>query len=127
VENFALLAVRGQPCSSTVMLPLRCYLCGNARHATAWGIRRRPQGITGYSEPGVLTALMGGSGAGKTTVRVLCVLRVRACVRTCVHRALGEEGFVAIGAGAGAASCVSNACRVQACFLLQFNHIALFV
>ncbi len=26
------------------------------------------QGVTGYSEPGVLTALMGGSGAGKTTL-----------------------------------------------------------
>jgi predicted ABC-type transport system involved in lysophospholipase L1 biosynthesis ATPase subunit len=26
------------------------------------------KGITGYAEPGVLTALMGGSGAGKTTL-----------------------------------------------------------
>ena len=27
-----------------------------------------PQGITGWAEPGQLTALMGGSGAGKTTL-----------------------------------------------------------
>ena len=26
--------------------------------------------LTGYAEPGVLTALMGGSGAGKTTLMV---------------------------------------------------------
>lgn len=33
------------------------------------------KGLTGYAEPGVLTALMGGSGAGKTTlmVRQSCV------------------------------------------------------
>ena len=28
------------------------------------------KGITGYAEPGKLTALMGGSGAGKTTLMV---------------------------------------------------------
>ena len=28
------------------------------------------KGLTGYAEPGVLTALMGGSGAGKTTLMV---------------------------------------------------------
>jgi ABC-type multidrug transport system ATPase subunit len=26
------------------------------------------KGLTGYAEPGILTALMGGSGAGKTTL-----------------------------------------------------------